>query len=134
MPSANLPERQSVLVVEDEPLLRMVMVDELEDAGFHVVEAGDGDEAVRALNDNPQFAAVLTDIEMPGSVNGVMLAKITNKLYPDAAVIVMSGRVHPRAADLPPNTRFFGKPFQHRDLIDALHALLGQERESGRPA
>jgi CheY-like chemotaxis protein len=128
MPPLDRSERRLVLVVEDEPLLRMVPVDELEDAGFHVVEAGDGDEAVRALNDNSEVAAVLTDIEMPGTVNGLMLAKITNKLYPDAAVIVMSGRVRPTTTDLPPNTKFFGKPFQHHDLIASLHALLKQGR------
>lgn len=127
MPLASSQPRPSVLVVEDEPLLRMVMVDELEEAGFNVVEARNGDEGMRALNDNPDLAALLTDIEMPGSVNGMMLARITSKLYPHAAVIVMSGRVWPGQTELPAKTKFFGKPFRHDDVIKALHDLMGQD-------
>ena len=123
MPLKNAT-RPPVLVVEDEAILRMLMVDELEDAGFRVVEARNGEEGMRALDEHPDLTALLTDIEMPGRVDGVALARVTNERYPEAAVIVMSGRTYPGAADLPPHAKFFGKPYRHSDVIDALHELM----------
>ncbi|WAJ27863.1 response regulator [Antarcticirhabdus aurantiaca] len=115
----------AVLVVEDEALVRIVMVEELEDAGFHVLEAESGDEGLREIERHPNLKAILTDIEMPGSVDGVALARITNERYPNAAVIVMSGRRRPGRGDLPSNARFFGKPYRHAEVIQALHELMG---------
>ena len=117
-------ERMRVLVVEDEGLVRMTMVDFLEDAGFHVIEAATGEEGLRELGENPGIAALLTDIEMPGSVDGIRLASITHAMHPDAAVLVMSGRVRPSRSDLPPGARFFAKPYLHDEIIEALHAMM----------
>ena len=119
--------RIKVLVVEDEGIVRMTMVDFLEDAGFQVIEAATGDDGLRELGANPGIAALLTDIEMPGSVDGIRLASITHQMHPDAAVLVMSGRVRPSRSDLPPGARFFAKPYAHDQVIEALHAMMSSK-------
>jgi CheY-like chemotaxis protein len=101
------------------------MVDYLEDAGFNVFEASTGDEGISELARVPELRAILTDIEMPGLTDGIKLARITHQLYPKIAVIVMSGRVSPAAHELPPFARFFGKPYSHDAIVDALHAMMG---------
>ena len=117
-------ERIRVLVVEDEGIVRMTMVDFLEDAGFDVIEAATGEEGLRELDRNPGISALLTDIEMPGTVDGIRLARITHQMHPDAAVLVMSGRVRPPRSDLPPGARFFAKPYVHDEVIGALHDMM----------
>lgn len=117
-----------ILVVEDESLVRMTMVDFLEDAGFEVVEAATGEEGLKQLDRNPAIAALLTDIEMPGTVDGIRLAKITHERHPDAAVIVMSGRVRPGKSELPSHARFFAKPYMHDDVISALHEMMEPDK------
>ncbi|WAJ29519.1 response regulator [Antarcticirhabdus aurantiaca] len=125
--SSSASERNPpVLVVEDEALVRMVMVDELEEAGFRVIEADNADDGLAELERHQDIMALLTDIELPGSIDGVKLARITNERYPDAAVIVMSGRIRPGRQELPRHARFFGKPYRHAEVIEALHELMGR--------
>lgn len=81
----------SVLVVEDDGLIRMSVVDELESAGFKVIEAGNADEAITAIEGNPDIDAVFTDIDMPGSMDGLMLAKLLHQSRPDIAILLTSG-------------------------------------------
>jgi CheY-like chemotaxis protein len=114
-----------VLVVEDDALLRTTMVDHLEDAGFSVFEASTGDEGISELARVPELRAILTEIEMPGKTDGLKLARITHELYPKIAVVVMSGRVRPEKHELPPFARFFGKPYSHDEIVDALHEMMG---------
>ena len=113
-----------MLVVEDESIVRMVMVDVLEDAGFKVVEAATGEAGLRELERDPDLKALLTDIEMPGTLDGLALARIMHERCPDAAVVVMSGRIRPGVSELPPNARFFGKPYLHDEIVATLHELL----------
>lgn len=61
---------------------------------------------------------------MPGTIDGLKLARITNELYPDAAVLGVSGRKFPAVGDLPPRAKFFGKPYRYTDVIAALHELM----------
>ncbi|GGD38249.1 response regulator [Aureimonas glaciei] len=114
-----------VLVVEDDALLRMTIVDHLEDAGFNVFEATTGDEGISELARVPELRALLTDIEMPGLIDGIKLARITHQLYPEMAVVIMSGRVRPESHELPPSARFFHKPYSHDEIVDALHDMMG---------
>lgn len=102
----------------------MLMVDVLENAGFKVVEAATGEAGLRELERHPDLKALLTDIEMPGTLDGLALARIMHERYPDAAVVVMSGRIRPGVRELPPNARFFDKPYLHDDIVAALHELL----------
>ncbi|TCR63457.1 response regulator [Bosea sp. BK604] len=95
-----------VLVVEDQPLLRMDAVDFIEDAGFDTIEAGhNADEAIAILKTRDDVAILFTDIEMPGSMNGVKLAHAVRLGWPLVIIVVVSGGVAPRHGELPDNAR-----------------------------
>ena len=117
----------AVLVVEDEPLLRMLAVDLVEDAGFRVLEACDADEAVRILETRSDIGIVFTDIDMPGSTNGLALAKIARKLHPSAAIMVVSGRRTPGAGDLPDDAKFVDKPYDNDAVMKTFGTMLPKD-------
>jgi CheY-like chemotaxis protein len=120
----------SVLVVEDESIIRMLMVDALEDAGFHVIEAATGEAGLRALDHFPDLKALLTDIEMPGTVDGLALARMVHERHPETALIIMSGRQRPEAKELPRNAKFFRKPYTQAEIVAALHQLIRKSPEA----
>ncbi|MCP1549943.1 MULTISPECIES: response regulator [Methylorubrum] len=109
-----------ILVVEDECFVRMVAVDMLEDAGLPVAEASDADAALRLLEGRAQaFDTLFTDIDMPGSMDGLTLAARVRARWPHIRLIVTSGRVRPHADDLP-DAGFLPKPYCRSDLLGAL--------------
>lgn len=109
-----------VLVVEDDPLLRMDVVDIVESAGLDAIEAGSADEALLLLEANPAIAHLLTDIEMPGSMNGIVLAFAVRDRWPPITIVVMSGHVKPKGGELPGRALFIPKPYQPAQIQDAL--------------
>ncbi len=111
---------RSILVVEDEPFVRDDLVDFFEDRGFIVHAAGNADEAIRILGRFPGIFAVLTDIEMPGSMDGIRLAHYVRDRHPPTLLLLSSGVVRPEAADLPVGAQFFAKPFNPRTLLKQL--------------
>ncbi len=110
-----------VLVVEDEPVIRMIAVDMLEDAGWSVVEFATADEALafcaRPEND---IAAVFTDINMPGDLDGLDLAAVVTASRPGAVVVVTLGRYQEPPADLAGSVRFLPKPWNAQGLLAAI--------------
>jgi two-component system, response regulator PdtaR len=108
-----------ILIVDDEPLLRALVRDVLEDIGHAVKEAGTADEAIKLLEEGG-IAAVLTDIEMPGPFNGLDLAWMVRAMWPTIPVVVTSGRQLPKKEDLPPHTPMLTKPFSPDRLIDVI--------------
>ena len=86
---AAQPKR--ILVVEDEPFVRHDLCDFFEDRGFEVLAAGTADEALRIIEEQPAFGAVLTDIDMPGSIDGLRLAHMVKERHPPTIVVVASG-------------------------------------------
>jgi len=116
--------QRAVLVVEDESLLRMMAVDLFEDAGFHVIEASSGDEAADLLMSEDVIDGVFTDIEMPGAINGIALARLAFETHPHAAVIVVSSRSKPAPGELPDNATFIDKPYGSEAVLIALSKLL----------
>jgi CheY-like chemotaxis protein len=114
----------SVLVVEDEPLIRMDVVGDLEQAGFNVLEAGNGDEAISLLRSHPEIQALITDIEMPGSMNGLILAATVHDRWPPIKIIVTSGRVLVRKRDLPEDALFVPKPYDNSQVISTLREMM----------
>ena len=116
MPSSKIV----VLVVEDEPLLRMAAVDMIEAAGFDVVEAADATEAVLILESRLDIRIVFTDIDMPRGIDGMKLAAAIRDRWPPIQIIVTSGHLTPASADLPENSLFFSKPYKEKEIIDAL--------------
>lgn len=114
-----------VLVVEDEMLLRMRAVDMVEDAGFTPVEAVDADEAVAILESRSDIALLFTDIQMPGSMDGLKLAHTVRERWPPIKIILVSGQLKPANLDIPTDSRFFGKPLEAKDMIAEMQNLIG---------
>jgi two-component system, response regulator PdtaR len=122
------PAKQSkpiVLVVEDEPFVRMQAVVIVEEAGYNVVEACNADEAIAILEAREDIRVVVTDIEMPGSMDGVKLARAIRDRWPPIELIVTSGRYHVGTDDLPPRAKFMSKPYTPDILVTAIRALHG---------
>ena len=114
-----------VLVVEDEPLLRMLAVDVVEEAGFIAIEAGDADEAVILLESRTDITLLFTDINMPGSMDGLKLAHAVRDRWPPIKILVVSGKQQFQSVDLPSNSCFVGKPYQASALVEELRSLVG---------
>src|SRR5215218_9208940 len=91
-PLAELAGKPVILVVEDELLVRIVQVDILREAGFRVAEAQDADEAFDMLRRRPEIAAVLTDVDMPGSLDGFEFARLVKQGWPDVGVLTIYGK------------------------------------------
>jgi DNA-binding NtrC family response regulator len=108
----------TVLIVEDEILIRLMLADVLMEEGYSVVEAGNVLEAVAALGRNPAFAAVITDIDMPGCQNGIDLAHMVRTVAPRTKVIVVSGGHGPEKC--PVDCHFMQKPYSVNLLISLL--------------
>jgi CheY-like chemotaxis protein len=115
-----------VLVVEDEMLLRMRAVDMVEDAGYTSVEAIDADQAVAILESRSDIALIFTDIQMPGSMDGLGLAHSVHKRWPPIKIILVSGQLKLSESDIPPNSRFFGKPLQANQMIAEMQDMIGK--------
>jgi len=112
-----------VLVVEDEPLVRMAAVDLVEEAGFEAIEARDADQAVRILEARADIRIVFTDIDMPGSMDGLKLAAAIRGRWPPIEIILTSGHDNVRDEEIPERGVFIRKPYDHRKLIATLHRM-----------
>ncbi|MCX5494958.1 response regulator [Kaistia dalseonensis] len=113
-----------MLVVEDEPFLRLVTADALQDAGFQILEAGNADEALAVLETKPQIDILLTDIDMPGSMDGVRLAHAVRDRWPPVRLVVVSGHRRPPEAELPRGSVFFTKPYEIEAVAETLKRML----------
>ncbi len=113
----------AVLIVEDEPLVRLCAVETVEAAGFTVIEAANADEAIRILENRRDIRVVFTDIHMPGSMDGLKLAHAVRDRWPPIKIIVTSGREILAEQGLPAGGRFFAKPYDPSEIKDALRAL-----------
>jgi two-component system, response regulator PdtaR len=118
-------KRPIVLIVEDEFLLRMSAVAMIEDAGFEVLEAGDADEAITMLESRSDIRLVFTDIQMPGSMDGLKLAAAVKGRWPPIKIIATSGRHLIRDSDLPEGALFLSKPYTPEGISILLHELTG---------
>jgi CheY-like chemotaxis protein len=130
MPDPFPKARPLILVVEDEALVRMTLVDVLEDAGFKVIEAVHADEALRVLKAVSDIQALVTDVEMPrGSINGFELARRVRTERQEIGVLIASGRAAPKVGDLPDGALFIGKPVHPETLVRLLKTLLGSNHD-----
>jgi CheY-like chemotaxis protein len=114
-----------VLIVEDEMILRMLAVNMVEVAGYTPVEAVDADEAIAILESRSDIALMCTDIQMPGSMDGLGLAHTVHERWPSIKIIVVSGQLNPSSVDLPPYSRFFGKPLPAGQVIAQMQSMIG---------
>jgi CheY-like chemotaxis protein len=114
-----------VLIVEDEMVLRMRAVDMVEDAGYTPLEALDAAEAVAILESRSDVVLMCTDIQMPGHMDGVGLAHTVHERWPKIGIIVVSGQLNLPHLDLPPRSRFLGKPLDAAEVIAEMRDMIG---------
>lgn len=115
-----------VLVVEDDMVLRMRAVDIVEDAGFVPVEAVSADEAIQILETRDDISLLFTDIQMPGSMDGLKLAHAAHKRWPHIKIILVSGQITVTDADKPDDSKFFPKPLEIQQMIAEVQAMVGE--------
>ncbi len=111
----------TILIVEDDELVRELGVEFLSDAGFQVLEATNGEEALSLLESNPNIGVLFTDINMPGPLDGITLASVAAVQWPHLAIIIGSGNVLPRSGGLPRGITFIRKPYDPESVIRLIH-------------
>jgi CheY-like chemotaxis protein len=120
-------KRPVVLVVEDDFLIRIGAVEMIEAAEFDVVEAANADEAMEILEIRLDITVVFTDIQMPGSMDGLKLAAAIRGRWPPIKIVATSGIVDVRKVDLPEGGRFLPKPYSSAEIVGTLRELTGAE-------
>ena len=116
-------KRPVVLIVEDDFLLRIDAADMIEAAGFEVIEAADADQAIEVLEARSDITVVFTDIQMPGSMDGLKLARAVRGRWPPIKIVATSGRLNVGEPDLPEGGRFLPKPYSHAQVTRVLREL-----------
>jgi two-component system, response regulator PdtaR len=117
-------KRVAVLVVEDEHLIRMDTASSLETSGFIVYEAENAAEAIRSLEAHNEIRLIFTDINMPGSMDGLALARYVRGRWPPVKIIVTSGYVKLRDSDLPSGALFVEKPYYPKHIAQKMSELI----------
>jgi CheY-like chemotaxis protein len=118
-------KRPVVLIVEDEFLLRMNAVDMIRAAGFDAIEAANADQAIEVLESRRDITVVFTDIQMPGSMDGLKLARAIRGRWPPIKIVATSGLVDVAQSDLPEGGRFLPKPYSPTQIAGLLRELVG---------
>ena len=113
-----------ILVVEDSALIRMGAVDLVRSAGYEALEASNADEAIRILESRADIDLVFTDVEMPGTMDGIKLSHYIRSRWPPVKLIVASGRAILKESSLPEGSRFFSKPYSDHAIADAMARMI----------
>jgi len=116
----------TVLVVEDEALVRLSITEDLRDAGFVVCEARDADDALQKLQLHDQIRVIFTDIQMPGSMDGLRLAATVRNKWPQMGIIVTSGNLKPSPDTFPEGGLFIPKPYASETVTSAIQGIFAQ--------
>ena len=116
-----------VLVVEDSALIRMSAVDLVLSAGYEALEAGDADEAICIMETRDDIDLVFTDVQMPGTMDGIKLSHYIRGRWPPVKLIVASGAAVVGESMLPAGSRFFPKPYDDLTITEAMERLLASE-------
>ena len=125
--AAATVRRPVVLIVEDEFLLRMSTAEIISESGFDVVEAENADRAIAILETRPDVQVVFTDIRLPGSMDGLKLAKLVRKKWPPIRIVATSGHVSVRNTDLPDGGIFLPKPYTPDKITSVLRKFTGTD-------
>jgi CheY-like chemotaxis protein len=121
-PSAS--KRPVVLIVEDEVLIRLDAIEAIETAGFDVIEAADADQAIAILEQRSDIRVVFTDVQMPGSMDGLKLAHFVKDRWPPIKIIATSGHARIGESDLPAGSRFLSKPYAAAEIAKTIGQLI----------
>ena len=116
-----------ILIVEDSVLIRMGAVDIVVSAGYEALEAEDADEAIRILESRDDIDLVFTDVQMPGTMDGVKLSHYIRDRWPPVRIMVASGMAILEESSLPTGSRFFAKPYDHHAIANAMAELLSAQ-------
>ena len=111
-----------VLVVEDEPLVLLTICEDLASEGYVVLTAANADDAIGILESRKDIRTVFTDIEMPGSMDGLRFSAAVRDRWPPIKIVITSGRRKPGSDQMPINAQFLGKPYQTVDVLRAFRA------------
>lgn len=120
--------RPSILVVEDESLVRMMAVDMFEDAGFSVLEAATGERALDLIRDC-DLSALFTDVELANAIDGFYLARVVHNTHPNLPIVVVSGQRAARDGELTEGARFISKPYDPEVVTATLHEMIAAAEE-----
>ena len=112
-----------VIVVDDEPILRFMFSEVLQDAGYTVSDAPTADEALAMLEGGCEARVVVTDVHMPGELDGFELATVIADRWPHIGVVITSGRLRPSPDDLPDESRFLSKPVSPATLTSTVQEV-----------
>jgi two-component sensor histidine kinase/CheY-like chemotaxis protein len=115
-----------VLIAEDEMILRMRAVDMVEEAGFTPIEAVSADEALQILESRDDVSLLFTDIQMPGSMDGLKLAHAVHSRWPHIKIILVSGQIAVTDTDKPADSRFFPKPVEVEQMVPVIQKMIGE--------
>lgn len=114
---------RSVLVVEDEVLERLAIADQLRQAGYEVIEAANAHEALQVLQHSNDVKLIISDVRMPGSIDGVALARLVRAEHPDIKIVLASG--HLASLDWVEHDGYFRKPYDIRHVVEHIKTLIG---------
>lgn len=116
--------KKTILIVEDEAFVRFDLVDLFEQSGWRVFDADNADHAIAILDRHKDIRVVLTDVQMPGSMDGLKLAHYIRNRFPPTALFITSGNKRLRSDDLPERATFLPKPFDHYRLLNRIEATV----------
>jgi CheY-like chemotaxis protein len=114
----------TVLIVEDEPIVRMYEAELAEGAGFITLQANNANDALKKLDGAKPIQILLTDVNMPGSIDGLTLANIVRERWPEIKVVVVSAHVDSREPEPPTGIAYLHKPFTHGEFVAALLSVV----------
>ena len=107
-------------------MIRMVAADALTDRGIMAWEAGDADEALEVLGQHPRIGVVFTDVNMPGELDGLELARVVHERWPEIRLLIASGQVFPKPEELPDSGQFVPKPWEPSAVVRRIQAMIGR--------
>jgi len=120
-------DHPTILVAEDNKLLRLLASDLLEEHGYTVVEADNSEEALKVMETRKDVRLLFTDIQMPPGCDGLELAREVHNRWPKVRLVITSGQVQPTRAEIADEARFIRKPYQAKDLLDQIDDLIEKD-------
>jgi two-component system, response regulator PdtaR len=124
MAETKTPPEPLILVVEDEELLRLFAADLLEEHGFRVVEARNAAAALKVLETRDDVRLLFTDIQMPGTLDGMDLAREVHQRWPRVLLVITSGQKKPTEEEMPDHGRFVAKPYRAEELLGQVDDMI----------
>jgi CheY-like chemotaxis protein len=130
MSQVQSDNQPTILVAEDDELLRLHASELLEENGYNVVEADSAEEALQLMEARKDVKLLFTDIQMPPGCDGLELARQVHKRWPNVLLVITSGQIQPTKAEIADHGRFIRKPYRAKELLGEIHELFEGRRRS----